>query len=62
MLAIVLMLMVSVNPEAEYLIFDLNGHRYTKPCVEYIRNAHPSTKITEVSGDSNVTLKTIHRV
>jgi predicted O-methyltransferase YrrM len=52
-----LLLMVSANPEAEYLIFDLNGHAYTKPCVEYIKNAYPSTKITEVYGDSNVTLK-----
>jgi predicted O-methyltransferase YrrM len=49
--------MVSTNPEAEYLIFDLNGHAYTKPCVEYIKNAYPSTKITEIYGDSNITLK-----
>lgn len=52
-----LLLMVSNNPKAEYLIFDLNGHRYTKPCVEYIKNAYPSTKITEIYGDSNITLK-----
>jgi len=52
-----LLLMVSANPEAEYLIFDLNGHAYTKPCVEYIKNAYPSTKITEIYGDSNITLK-----
>jgi predicted O-methyltransferase YrrM len=52
-----LLLMVSNNPEAEYLIFDLNGHAYTKPCVEYIKNAYPSTKITEIYGDSNITLK-----
>ena len=52
-----LLLMVSTNPEAEYLIFDLNGHAYTKPCVEYIKNAYPSTKITEIYGDSNITLK-----
>jgi predicted O-methyltransferase YrrM len=52
-----LLLMVSVNPTAEYLIFDLGGHAYTRPCVEYIKNAYPSTMITEVYGDSNVTLK-----
>jgi predicted O-methyltransferase YrrM len=52
-----LLLMVSANPEAEYLIFDLGGHDYTRPCVEYIKNAYPSTKITEIYGDSNVTLK-----
>lgn len=52
-----LLLMVSVNPNAEYLLFDLGGHGYTRPCVEYIRNAYPSTKITEVYGDSNLTLR-----
>jgi predicted O-methyltransferase YrrM len=52
-----LLLMISTNPKAEYLIFDLNGHSYTKPCVEYIKNAYPSTKIKEVYGDSNITLK-----
>jgi len=52
-----LLLMVSTNPEAEYLIFDLGGHVYTRPCVQYIKNAYPSTKITEVYGDSNITLK-----
>jgi predicted O-methyltransferase YrrM len=52
-----LLLMVSTNPAAEYVIFDLGGHGYTRPCVEYIRNAYPSTKITEVYGDSNLTLR-----
>jgi predicted O-methyltransferase YrrM len=52
-----LLLMVSSNPTAEYLLFDLGGHGYTRPCVEYIRNAYPSTKITEVYGDSNLTLR-----
>ena len=52
-----LLLMVSSNPAAEYVLFDLGGHRYTRPCVEYIKNAYPSTKITEVYGDSNLTLR-----
>jgi predicted O-methyltransferase YrrM len=52
-----LLLMVSANPSAEYLIFDLGGHSYTRPCVEYIKNAYPSAKITEVYGDSNLTLR-----
>jgi predicted O-methyltransferase YrrM len=52
-----LLLMVSVNPTAEYLLFDLGGHAYTRPCVEYIKKAYPSTKITEVYGDSNITLR-----
>ncbi len=52
-----LLLMVSVNPTAEYLLFDLGGHAYTRPCVEYIKNAYPSAKITEIYGDSNLTLR-----
>ena len=52
-----LLLMVSSNPTAEYVLFDLGGHGYTKPCVEYIKNAYPSTKITEIYGDSNLTLR-----
>ena len=52
-----LLLMVSSNPAAEYVLFDLGGHGYTRPCVEYIKNAYPSTKITEIYGDSNLTLR-----
>lgn len=52
-----LLLMVSINPTAEYLIFDLGGHSYTKPCVEYIKTAYPSVKITEVYGDTKLTLR-----
>jgi len=52
-----LLLMVSNNPNAEYLILDLNNHGYTKPCIDYIKNAYPSTKITEVYGDTKLTLR-----
>lgn len=52
-----LLLMVSNNPSAEYLIFDLGGHSYTRPCVEYIKSQYPSTKITEVYGDTKITLR-----
>jgi predicted O-methyltransferase YrrM len=52
-----LLLMVSVNPTAEYLIFDLGGHAYTRPCVDYIRKQYSSTKITEVYGDTKITLR-----
>jgi predicted O-methyltransferase YrrM len=52
-----LLLMLSVNPNAEYLIFDINRWVYTEPCMEYIKKAYPYTKITEIYGDSNITLK-----
>jgi predicted O-methyltransferase YrrM len=52
-----LLLMVSINPSAEYVIFDLGGHSYTKPCINYIRNQYPLTKITEVYGDTKISLR-----
>lgn len=52
-----LLLMVSINPKAEYLIFDLGAHSYTKPCVNYIKEQYPQTKITEVYGDTKITLR-----
>jgi predicted O-methyltransferase YrrM len=51
-----LLLMVSTNPFANYLVFDLGAHSYTRPCVEYIKSEYPSTKITEVYGDTKLTL------
>lgn len=29
-----LLLMLEQNPNAEYLLFDLNNHKYTNPCIE----------------------------
>jgi predicted O-methyltransferase YrrM len=52
-----LLLMVSVNPNAEYLIFDLGAHSYTRPCVNYIKEQYPQTKITEIYGDTKITLR-----
>ena len=51
-----LVIMIMENPDAEYLLFDLNNHKYTEPCLEYIRNAFPYTKINAVFGDSTKTM------
>ena len=51
-----LLLMVDSNPNAQYLVFDLGHHEYTKPCVEYVKNAYPSTEIKAIYGDTNLTL------
>ena len=48
--------MLLENPNAEYLLFDLNNHRYTLPCLQYIQSAFPSTKITAVFGNSVETI------
>ena len=51
-----LLIMVDSNPTAQYLLFDLNGHAYTEPCIEYIKSAYPSTNIEVIYGDTNITL------
>ena len=51
-----LLIMLEQNPTAEYLLFDLGNHRYTQPCVEYIKMNYPNTKITIIYGDSKKTI------
>jgi predicted O-methyltransferase YrrM len=51
-----LLLMLEQNPTAEYLLFDLNNHKYTNPCIEYIKSAYPNTKIKIIYGDSKFTI------
>ena len=51
-----LLLMLLVNPTAEYTLFDLGNHKYTRPCVEYIRTQFPDTKIEIIYGNSVETI------
>lgn len=51
-----LLLMLENNPNASYLVFDLNSHRYTEPCLNYIRSQFPKTKIISIFGDSRKTV------
>lgn len=51
-----LLLMLLVNPTAEYTLFDLGNHKYTRPCVEYIRSQFPESKIEIFYGNSVETL------
>jgi hypothetical protein len=51
-----LLLMVSTNPSAEYYVFDLGGHSYTRPCIEYIRTKYPNTIIIPTYGDTKIVL------
>lgn len=39
------MLMLSVNKEANYIIFDRGCNRFTHTCMNYIQNEYPTTKI-----------------
>ena len=53
-----LLLMLLVNPNAEYVLFDLNSHAYTEPCIHYIKSQFPDTKIDVIYGNS---VETIHK-
>jgi len=53
-----LLLMLLVNPDAEYLLFDLNNHGYTEHCLNYIKSQFPNAKITTIFGNS---VKTIYK-
>jgi predicted O-methyltransferase YrrM len=52
-----LLLMLITNPDAEYLLFDLNIHKYTEPTIEYIKKEFPNTKINIIYGNSTETIK-----
>jgi predicted O-methyltransferase YrrM len=51
-----LLLMLDVNPTADYLLFDIGTHTYTRPCIEYIQSQFPNTSIRIFYGDSKVSL------
>jgi hypothetical protein len=51
-----LLLMLLINSEAEYLLFDLNNHKYTEKTVEYIKKEFPNTKIEIIYGNSVETI------
>lgn len=53
-----LLLMLLINPDAEYLLFDLNNHKYTEKTIEYIKKEFPNTKINIIYGNS---IETINR-
>lgn len=52
-----LLLMLDSNPTANYQIFDLGSHLYSRPCLDYIKSAFPNVNINCVFGDSKETLK-----
>jgi glycosyl transferase family 25 len=51
-----LIIMLLENPNAEYLLFDLNNHTYTLPIINYVKTAFPNAKINIIFGDSVQTI------
>jgi predicted O-methyltransferase YrrM len=47
-----IVVMILNNPEAEYVLFDLGVHLYSKPCLKYIKKYFKDTKIDVYWGDS----------
>jgi hypothetical protein len=52
-----LLVMILANPNAEYTLFDLGEHKYSKPCFDFIKQLFPETKIEIFWGDSRETMK-----
>jgi hypothetical protein len=48
--------MLLINSDAEYLLFDLNNHKYTEKTIEYIKKEFPNTKIQIIYGNSVETI------
>ncbi len=53
--------MILVNPDAEYVLFDLGIHKYLKPCFEYFKKRFPGLNIKIIWGDSRNTLPMYHK-
>lgn len=53
--------MLLANPNADYVLFDLGTHAYTRPCFEYLKKIFPQTTMEIFWGDSRETLPTYHR-
>lgn len=51
-----LLIMLEMSPTAEYHLFDINFHKYTEPCLEYVKKQYPKTKFYTYYGDSKSTL------
>lgn len=51
-----LLLMLEANSTADYVLFDIGIHKYTRPCVEYIQSQFPNTSIQIIYGDSKQTI------
>lgn len=48
--------MLLINSDAEYLLFDLNNHKYTEKTIEYIKKEFSNTKIQIIYGNSVETI------
>ena len=57
-----LLIMLLINPTAEYLLFDLGNHKYTLPAFNYIKEQFPNTKINIIFGNSIETVPDYIRV
>jgi len=51
-----LIFLMSANKDIDFLIFDINSHAYTAPCLEYLKSSFPGVKYEFVEGDSTVTI------
>lgn len=48
--------MLDVNPNAQYVLFDIGIHKYLEPCFQYLQKAFPNTDMKLLLGDSKLTV------
>lgn len=53
--------MILSNPDAQYVIFDLGAHLYSRPCFGYLREKFPHVNMEIVWGDSRESLPKYHK-
>ena len=53
--------MILVNPNAEYTLFDLGKHKYSKPTFNFLKKIFPKTKISMIWGDSTKTIPNFYK-
>jgi predicted O-methyltransferase YrrM len=51
-----LLFLMANSGATELTLFDLGGHAYVRPCVEYMRKQFPAVDMTYIEGDSTRTL------
>jgi len=51
-----LMLLGRDKTPLDFTLFDIGHHRYTKPCLEYMKSKFPHVRFEYIEGDSTVTM------
>jgi len=54
--SLMLLLLGNQNSKIDFTIFDIGHHKYTKPCLEYIKSKFLNVNFEYIEGDSTITI------